>query len=197
MDSSILLLLLVLLGYRFSSHGNYSFPWFVAFLCESWFTITWITTISTKWTPTPTKIFLHRLAHRVSESELPTLDLFVTTAYPVLEPPIITVNTVLPLLALDYPSNKLVFYVSVDACSPVTFYALQEATKFDEIWVPFSKKYNVQCRSPFRYFCDKAVDNKDFPEFKQDWLKMKEEYEQLNSKIKNAGEKSIDASSTN
>ncbi|KAL5080086.1 hypothetical protein RYX36_008507 [Vicia faba] len=39
----------------------------------------------------------------------------------------------------------------------------------------------VQCKAPFRYFCDKAVDNKDFPEFKQDWLKMKEEYEQLNS----------------
>ncbi|KAL5059793.1 hypothetical protein RYX36_031397 [Vicia faba] len=93
MDSLILLLLLVLLGYRFSSHGNHSFPWFVAFLCESWFTITWITTMSTKWTLARTKTFLHRLAHRVSESELPALDLFVTTTDPVLEPPIITVNT--------------------------------------------------------------------------------------------------------
>ncbi|KAL5081998.1 hypothetical protein RYX36_010419 [Vicia faba] len=191
MDSLILLLLLVLLGYRFSSHENHSFPWFVAFLCESWFTITWITTMSTKWTPARTKTFLHRLAHRVSESELPALDLFVTTADPVLEPPIITVNTVLSLLALDYPSNKLACYVSDDACSPLTFYALQEAAKFAEIWVPFCKKYNVQCRAPFRYFCDEAVDNKDFPEFKQDWLKMKEEYEQLCGKIKNAAEKSI------
>ncbi|KAL5079764.1 hypothetical protein RYX36_008185 [Vicia faba] len=103
----------------------------------------------------------------------------------------IPVNTVFSLLALDYPSNKLACYVFVDACSPLTFYALQEATKFVEIWVPFSKKYNVQCRAPFRYFCDKAVDNKDLPKLKQDWLKMKEEYEQLSSKIKSAAEKSI------
>ncbi|KAL5096390.1 hypothetical protein RYX36_000717 [Vicia faba] len=67
----------------------------------------------------------------------------------------------------------------------------EQATKFAEIWVPFCKKYNVQRRAPFRYFCDEAVDNKDFPEFKQDRLKMKEEYEQLSSKIKNAAEKSI------
>ncbi|KAL5074849.1 hypothetical protein RYX36_013833 [Vicia faba] len=153
--------------------------------------------MSTESTSAHTKTFLHRLAHRVSESELPALDLFMTTTDPVLEPPIITMNIVLSLLELDYPSNKLAFYVSDDACSPLTFYALQEATKFAEIWVPFCKKYNVQCRAPYRYFCDKVVDNKDFPEFKQDLLKMKEEYEQLNSKIKNAGEKSIDASSTN
>ncbi|KAL5069799.1 hypothetical protein RYX36_020686 [Vicia faba] len=101
MDSLILLLLLVLLGYKFSSHENHSFPWFVAFLYESWFTITWITTMGTKWTPTRTKTFLHCLAHRVSESELLALDLFMTTADPVLEPPIITVNTVFSLLALD------------------------------------------------------------------------------------------------
>ncbi|KAL5075549.1 hypothetical protein RYX36_014533 [Vicia faba] len=100
-------------------------------------------------------------------------------------------NTVLSLLELDYPSNKLACYVSVDACSPLTFYAFQEATKFAEIWVPLCKKYNVQCIAPFRYFCDKAVDNKDLPKFKQIWLKMKEEYEQLSSKIKSAAEKSI------
>lgn len=127
----------------------------------------------------------------MSESELPALDLFVTTADPVLEPPIITVNTVLSLLALDYPSKKLACYVSDDGCSSLTFYALVEATKFAEIWVPFCKKYNVQCRAPFRYFCDEAADNKDLPEFKQDWLKMKEEYEQLSSKIENAAQKSI------
>ncbi|KAL5060528.1 hypothetical protein RYX36_032132 [Vicia faba] len=176
MDSLILLLLLVLIGYRFLSHENHSFPWFVAFLCESWFTITWITTMSTKWTPARTKTFLHCLVHRVSESELPALDLFVTTTDPVLEPPIITVNTVLSLLALNYPFNKLACYVSIGACSPLTFYALQEAIKFAEIWVPFCKKYNVQCRAHFRYFYDKAVDNKDLPKFKQNWLKMKEEY---------------------
>jgi cellulose synthase/poly-beta-1,6-N-acetylglucosamine synthase-like glycosyltransferase len=110
---------------------------------------------------------------RVSDSELPPLDLFVTTADHVLEPPIITVNTVLSLLALDYPANKLACYVSDDGCSPLTFYALVEATKFAEIWIPFCKKYNVQCRAPFRYFCDETMEHNDLPEFKQEWLLMK------------------------
>ncbi|WJX69056.1 hypothetical protein P8452_53358 [Trifolium repens] len=191
MDSLTLLLLFLLLGYRISSNNNHTFPWFVAFLCELWFTITWITTMSTKWTPSHTKTFLDRLLLRVSDSELPPLDLFVTTADPILEPPIITVNTVLSLLALDYPANKLACYVSDDGCSSLTFYALVEATKFAEIWIPFCKKYNVQCRAPFRYFYDETMEHNDLPEFKQEWLLMKEEYEKLGGKIQNASQKSI------
>jgi hypothetical protein len=99
----------------------------------------------------------------------------VTTADHVLEPPIITVNTVLSLLALDYPANKLACYVSDDGCSPLTFYAIVEASKFAKLWVPFCKKYNVQIRAPFRYFSDEnLVSNKEeSPEFYQDWLRMK------------------------
>lgn len=36
------------------------------------------------------------------------------TADPVREPPIIVVNTVLSLLAVNYPANKLACYVSDD-----------------------------------------------------------------------------------
>lgn len=89
-------------------------------------------------------------SHRVKE--LPPVDIFVTTADPQLEPPIITVNTVLSLMAVDYPAHKLACYVSDDGCSPLTFYSLTEATKFAELWVPFCKKYNIQLRAPFRYF---------------------------------------------
>ncbi|XP_057457596.1 cellulose synthase-like protein H1 isoform X2 [Lotus japonicus] len=195
MDSSILLLLLLLLASRVFSinDNNYStFPCFVAFLCESWFTFAWILIISTKWTPVKTITYLDRL--RVPE--LPAVDLFVTTADPILEPPIITVNTVLSLLALDYPANKLACYVSDDGCSPLTFYALVEASKFAKLWVPFCKKYNVQVRAPFRYFSDEAMANHDsdengLVEFRQEWLRMKEEYEQLTRKIQDAGQKMI------
>jgi len=90
--------------------------------------------------------FLHFI-HRVPE--LPRVDLFVATADPVLEPPIITINTVLSLLALDYPTNKLACYVSDDGCSPLTFYALLEASKFAKFWVPFCKKNKIQLRAPF------------------------------------------------
>jgi hypothetical protein len=100
------------------------------------------------------------------------VDLFVTTADHVLEPPIITVNTVLSLLALDYPSNKLACYVSDDGCSVFTFYGLLEASKFAKFWVPFCKKYNIQARAPFRYFSE-VTKSEDSPKFKQEWLQMK------------------------
>jgi hypothetical protein len=79
--------------------------------------------------------------------------MFVTTADPGLEPPLITVNTVLSLLALDYPDvGKLACYVSDDGCSPVTCYALREAVKFASLWVPFCKRHDVGARAPFMYF---------------------------------------------
>ncbi|KAK1584462.1 hypothetical protein Q3G72_033220 [Acer saccharum] len=69
--------------------------------------------------------------------ELPPIDMLVTTADPVLKPPIITVNTVLSLIVVDYPTNKLVCYVSDNGCSPLTFYVLVEASKFAKLRIPF------------------------------------------------------------
>ncbi|XP_020234230.1 cellulose synthase-like protein H1 [Cajanus cajan] len=183
-DSLLLILLLLLLGYRVISFNSYSFPcWFVAFLCETWFTISWFLTLITQWSPAVVKTYPDRLLQSVRE--LPAVDLFVTTADPVLEPPIITVNTVLSLLALDYPANKLACYVSDDGCSPLTFYALQEASKFAKFWVPFCKKYEVQVRAPFRYFSDKleVSTTNNTPEFNQEWSQMKDMYDNLSRKI--------------
>ena len=106
--------------------------------------------------------------------ELPPVDMFVTTADPILEPPIITVNTVLSLLAVDYPANKLACYVSDDGGSFLTFYALLEASKFAKLWVPFCKKYGIQNRAPFRCFYDEEespID--DSVEFLGEYTKMK------------------------
>ncbi|PNY15594.1 cellulose synthase-like protein h1-like, partial [Trifolium pratense] len=114
--------------------------------------------------------------------ELPRVDLFVTTADPVLEPPTITVNTVLSLLALDYPVNKLACYVSDDGCSVFTFYGLLEASKFAKFWVPFCKKYNIQVRAPFRYFSE-VTKSEDSQQFKQEWILMKDMYDNLCQKI--------------
>ncbi|KAK8464019.1 hypothetical protein PHAVU_011G101700 [Phaseolus vulgaris] len=184
-ESLLLILLLLLLGYRVISVNNYSFPWFVAFLCESWFTISWFLTLTTQWSPAEIKTYPDRLLQSVQEQELPPVDLFVTTADPLLEPPIITVNTVLSLLALDYPPHKLACYVSDDGCSPLTFYALQEASQFAKFWVPFCKKYDVQVRAPLRYFsCKPEVSTaNNTPQFKQEWLQMKDMYDNLSHKI--------------
>ncbi|KAK2370180.1 cellulose synthase protein H1 [Trifolium repens] len=180
-DILILLLLFSLLSYRlFSINNTFTLPWFLAFLCESWFTYTWIVLLNTKWSPAITKTHPNRLLQRVPE--LPRVDLFVTTADHVLEPPIITVNTVLSLLALDYPANKLACYVSDDGCSVFTFYGLLEASKFAKFWVPFCKKYNIQVRAPFRYFSE-VTKSEDSPEFKQEWLQMKDMYDNLSQKI--------------
>ncbi|KAI5390166.1 hypothetical protein KIW84_075475 [Lathyrus oleraceus] len=182
LDSIILILLLLLLGYRLVSVNNYSLPWFVAFMCECWFTLGWIFTMSTQWNPALVKTYPQRLLQSVEE--LPAVDIFVTTADEELEPPIITVNTVLSLLSLDYPSHKLSCYVSDDACSPLIFYALQQASNFAKHWVPFCKKYNVQIRAPFRYFNDdndECTTNNE--EFRQEWLQMKDMYENLSREI--------------
>ncbi|WJX43907.1 hypothetical protein P8452_30951 [Trifolium repens] len=181
-DSLILFLLLLLLGYRVIFVNNYSFPWFVALICETWFTISWIFTLSTQWSPAFIKTYPERLLQRVQE--LPPVDLFVTTADDKLEPPIITINTVLSLLALDYPSHKLACYVSDDGCSPLIFYALHEASKFAKHWIPFCKKYNVQIRAPFRYFCDEDITcMTNNEEFRQEWSRMKDMYDNLSHKI--------------
>ena len=101
------------------------------------------------------------------------MDLFVTTADPVLEPPILTVNTVLSLLAVDYPPDKLACYISDDGGSPLTFYSLVEASKFARLWVPFCKKHGIQLRAPFRYFSSQSSSSQDAsPEFRQERKKI-------------------------
>ncbi|KAJ0234762.1 hypothetical protein HA466_0271280 [Hirschfeldia incana] len=111
--------------------------------------------------------------------------MFVPTANPVREPPIIIVNTVLSLLALNYPANKLACYVSDDGCSPFTYFSLKETSKFATIWVPFCKKYNVRVRAPFRYFLNPLVAAHD-SEFSKDWKMTKREYEKLRRKVEDS-----------
>ncbi|KAM0002553.1 putative cellulose synthase (UDP-forming) [Helianthus debilis subsp. tardiflorus] len=133
---------------------------------------------------------LRNLYFRVNESEYPAVDIFVTTADPILEPCIITMNTVLSLLAVDYPTNKLALYLSDDACSPLTFYSLAETTKFAKLWVPFCKKYNIQVRAPFRYFTSNSTSlDDDSLEFRNEHKKMKNEYDYLYKKIEVAAQR--------
>ncbi|XVE72412.1 hypothetical protein DITRI_Ditri11bG0037500 [Diplodiscus trichospermus] len=189
-DITLLFLLFSLLFYRLLSLKNHGFVWLLAFLCESWFTFHWFIIVSCKWNPVEIKTYPENLEQRFPE--LSSVDMFVTTVDPVLEPPILTVNTVLSLLAVDYPADKLACYLSDDGCSPLTFYSLVEASKFAKLWVPFCKKYKIQVRAPFRYFLDDPISSINAnSEFRQDWKKMKAEYEHLSLKIEEAGRKSV------
>ncbi|XP_031286056.1 cellulose synthase-like protein B3, partial [Pistacia vera] len=184
-DVTILFLLFCLLIFRLLSFNNHGLAWFLAFLCELWFTFNWVLIVCTRWTPMLYKTFPERLQQQVPE--LPPVDVFVTTADPVLEPPMLTVNTVLSVLAVDYPANKVACYVSDDGCSPIILYSLVAASKFAKLWVPFCKKYNVQVRAPFRYFLNESKPSiSNSRDFQKEWQNMKEEYEQLCRSIENA-----------
>ncbi|XP_004243487.1 cellulose synthase-like protein H1 [Solanum lycopersicum] len=181
----ILFLLFSLLAYRFLTLKFHGLQWLLALICESWFTFIWILTVSTKWNQVEPKTYPPRLLERTWN--FPAVDIFVTTADPVLEPPLITINTVLSLLAVDYPANKLACYVSDDGASIITYYSLVEASKFAKIWIPFCKKYNISLRAPFRYFSGNSSPPQDgSKEFQQDWIRIKDEYKQLCKKIQDA-----------
>ncbi|MFS8029821.1 putative cellulose synthase (UDP-forming) [Helianthus anomalus] len=109
------------------------------------------------WTTWQT-FFLNPVHHQVfpqnlpRESEFPGLDVFVCTADPFKEPPIGVVNTVLSVLAYDYPPEKLSVYLSDDGGSQLTLFAFMEAAKFARHWLPYCRKYDIMDRSPEVYF---------------------------------------------
>ncbi|KFK31113.1 hypothetical protein AALP_AA6G069700 [Arabis alpina] len=187
MDLTVLGLLCSLLLYRILHMNQNGTGWVVAFLCESCFTFVWLFYTNITWSPAAHIPYPDRLDERVHD--LPSVDLFVTTAYPVREPPVLVVNTVLSLLAVNYPANKLACYVSDDGCSPLTYFSLKEVSKFAKIWVPFCKKYNVKVRAPFRYFLNPVTATED-PEFAIEWEMTKREYEKLRQRVEDATEDS-------
>ncbi|CAO2042266.1 unnamed protein product [Urochloa humidicola] len=198
-DLAVLSLLLALLALRAFSllavGGGGGAPactwcWVAALVCEAWFTVVWVLTVNGKWSPVRFDTHPERLAERIEE--LPAVDMFVTTADPKLEPPAVTVNTVLSLLALDYPADKLTCYVSDDGCSPATCFAMREAAEFARLWVPFCRKHGVGVRAPFIYFSSSSGGaSGDDEEFQRDWTAIKHEYEKLVSRIENADEESL------
>ena len=77
------------------------------------------------------------------------------------EPPLVTANTVLSILAMDYPVDKISCYISDDGASMCTFEALSETAEFARKWVPFCKKFLIEPRAPEMYFSEKIDYLKD------------------------------------
>lgn len=94
-------------------------------------------------------------------SMLAPVDIFVSTVDPMKEPPLVTGNTVLSILAMDYPVDKISCYVSDDGASMLTFEALSETAEFARKWVPFCKKFSIEPRAPEMYFSQKVDYLKD------------------------------------
>ncbi|XP_023917837.1 cellulose synthase-like protein E6 isoform X2 [Quercus suber] len=145
--------------------------WMGLFFSELWFCFYWFVTTVVRWNPIYRNTFKDRLSHRY-EKALPGIDIFVCTADPVIEPPVMVINTVLSVMAYDYPAEKLSVYLSDDGGSDLTFYAMLEASRFSKIWLPFCKKFKVEPRSPEAYFRT-AVEPLGEPVLAKEWSTVK------------------------
>ena len=105
--------------------------------------------------------FLSRYEPEGKPSQLSSVDVFVSTVDPLKEPPLVTANTVLSILAVDYPVEKVSCYVSDDGAAMLTFETLSETSEFARKWVPFCKKFNIEPRAPEMYFAQKIDYLKD------------------------------------
>ncbi|KAL3527925.1 hypothetical protein ACH5RR_012581 [Cinchona calisaya] len=163
--------------------------WMTSVICEIWFALSWILDQFPKWYPIERETYLDRLSLRYEKegkpSELASLDIFVSTVDPMKEPPLITANTVLSILAVDYPVEKVSCYVSDDGAAMLTFEALSETSEFARKWVPFCKKFNIEPRAPEWYFSQKIdyLKNKVHPTFVRERREMKREYEEFKVRI--------------
>ncbi|PSS24753.1 Cellulose synthase-like protein [Actinidia chinensis var. chinensis] len=158
--------------------------WMGLFMAEVWFTLYWLITQSVRWTPIYRYTFKDRHSQRY-EKVLPKVDILVCTADHTVEPPIMVVNTILSLMAYDYPTHNLSVYLSDDGGSEFTFYALLEASHFSKYWLPFSKKFKIEPRSPSAYF-SKVCQPLDDPVMAQESSSIKTLYEDMKKRIDDA-----------
>ncbi|KAI5599983.1 hypothetical protein POPTR_002G257900v4 [Populus trichocarpa] len=163
--------------------------WLISVICEVWFGLSWILDQFPKWNPIERETYLDRLSMRFEREGEPNrlgpVDVFVSTVDPLKEPPIITANTVLSILSVDYPVDKVSCYVSDDGASMLLFDSLAETAEFARRWVPFCKKHNIEPRAPEFYFTQKIdyLKDKVHPNFVKERRAMKREYEEFKVRI--------------
>ncbi|KAJ4758031.1 hypothetical protein LUZ62_068406 [Rhynchospora pubera] len=180
---SVLLSICMILAYRalhIPADGEKGrWAWIGLSMAEFWFGFYWILTQSLRWNLVYHHTFKDRLSTRYKDN-LPGVDIFVCTADPKIEPPIMVINTVLSVMAYEYPTEKLSVYLSDDGGSDITFYALLEASRFAKAWIPFCKKYKIEPRSPGAYFKEASSVPDDGL---REWLDIKRLYEEMENNI--------------
>ncbi|GLU05362.1 hypothetical protein SLE2022_224640 [Rubroshorea leprosula] len=168
--------------------------WLMSVICEVWFAFSWLLDQLPKFCPINRATDLDVLREKFEtpnpnnpsgKSDLPGIDVFVSTADPEKEPPLVTANTILSILAADYPVDKLSCYVSDDGGALLTFEAMAEAASFAKLWVPFCRKHDIEPRNPESYFNMKRdpYRNKVRPDFVRDRRRIKREYDEFKVRI--------------
>ncbi|KAK7814927.1 cellulose synthase a catalytic subunit 8 [udp-forming] [Quercus suber] len=161
-----LVILSLFFHYRITHPVDSAFGlWLTSVICEIWFAFSWVLDQFPKWSPINRETFIDRLSARFERegepSQLAAVDFFVSTVDPLKEPPLITANTVLSILAVDYPVDKVSCYLSDDGAAMLTFESLVETSEFARKWVPFCKKFAIEPRAPEFYFAQKIDYLKD------------------------------------
>ncbi|KAL5222029.1 hypothetical protein ABZP36_026742 [Zizania latifolia] len=190
---AVIIMRLIVLGlffhYRITNPVYSAFGlWMTSVICEIWFGFSWILDQFPKWCPINRETYVDRLIARYGDGEdsgLAAVDFFVSTVDPLKEPPLITANTVLSILAVDYPVEKISCYVSDDGSAMLTFESLAETAEFARKWVPFCKKYSIEPRAPEFYFSQKIdyLKDKIHPSFVKERRAMKRDYEEYKVRI--------------
>ncbi|GFP84397.1 cellulose synthase-like protein d3 [Phtheirospermum japonicum] len=168
--------------------------WMMSIICEIWFAFSWLLDQLPKLCPVNRATDLNVLKEKfempspvnpTGKSDLPGVDIFVSTADPEKEPPLVTANTILSILAADYPVEKLSCYVSDDGGALLTFEAMAEAASFANLWVPFCRKHGIEPRNPESYFSLRKdpFKNQVRPDFVKDRRRVKREYDEFKVRI--------------
>lgn len=168
--------------------------WGMSVICEVWFAFSWVLDQLPKLNPVNRVTDLNVLKEKfemsgpnnpTGKSDLPGIDIFVSTADPEKEPPLVTANTILSILATDYPVEKLSCYVSDDGGALLTFEAMAEAASFANLWVPFCRKHVIEPRNPESYFSLKRdpYKNKVKTDFVKDRRRIKREYDEFKVRV--------------
>ncbi|KAE8686111.1 Cellulose synthase A catalytic subunit 3 [Hibiscus syriacus] len=168
--------LVFFLRFRILTPAYDAFPlWLIYVIREAWFAFSWILDQF----PITRETYLERLSLRFERegepNQLGLVDVFVNTVDPLQEPPIITANTVLSILVVDYPVEKVTCYASDDGTSILLFDTLSETAEFARRWVPFCKKHSVEPSAPEFYFSEKIdyLKDKVHPSFVKERRAMK------------------------
>ncbi|XP_073001388.1 cellulose synthase-like protein D1 [Typha latifolia] len=168
--------------------------WGMSIVCELWFAFSWLLDQLPKLCPVNRATDLSVLKEKfetprpnnpTGKSDLPGVDVFVSTADPEKEPVLVTANTILSILAADYPVEKLACYVSDDGGALLTFEAMAEAASFANLWIPFCRKHDIEPRNPDSYFSLKRdpYKNKVKADFVKDRRRVKREFDEFKVRI--------------
>ncbi|XBI97078.1 hypothetical protein VPH35_033279 [Triticum aestivum] len=159
--------------------------WTTSMVADAWFGFSWLLNQLTKLNPIKRIPDLAALADQHGDAILPGIDVFVTTVDPVDEPVLYTVNTVLSILAADYPIDKYACYLSDDGGTLVHYEAMTQVASFAALWAPFCRKHCVEPRSPENYFRMKAQPyaGSMAGDFTRDRRRVRKEYDEFMVRI--------------